>query len=72
MGRLIGELQYVLQAFARIRHFFLGEAREARVEAEAVEGVLQVAGEVLQLGEQIRRGHIGTRGGLTKGGGFAH
>src|SRR5262245_52179388 len=71
MGGLVGELQYVLQAFARIRHFLLGEAREARVETEAVERGLQVTGEVLQLGEQIRRGRVGARSGL-EGSGFAH
>ncbi len=54
MRGLVGELEHVIEALARVRHFFLGEPRQARVETKAVERVAQVEREVLQLIEQLR------------------
>ena len=52
MRRFVGELQHVIEAQARIRHFFLGEVHQPRVDAEAMQRRLQVAGELAQVEEQ--------------------
>ncbi len=73
MSGLVGELQHVREALARVRHFLLGEPREPRILAEAFQRVLQVAREVLQLREQVRLALIcHVRGMVTEEGGFAH
>ena len=52
---LIGELQHVIEALARVRHFFLGEPRQTRVEAKAIQRIPQIEREVLELFQKLRR-----------------
>ena len=52
MRRFVGQLQHVIEAQPRIRHVFLGEIDQARVDAEALQRRLQIAGELAQLEEQ--------------------
>ncbi len=53
MRSLVRERQHVAQALARVRHFLLGQVRNAGIQPEAIERITQVGGEVTELRHQI-------------------
>ena len=58
MRGFVGHADDVVEARARIRNLVLGDIRQLRLDAEALERFLQVAGELAQLAEHPRLAHV--------------
>src|SRR2546423_13599383 len=58
MGRFVGHVDYVRETRTGIGDFILRDVLQARLDAEALQGLLQVAGELTQLLEHAGLAHV--------------